>query len=114
MKKRVDANQPELVAVMRRLGCSWRSTHEIPGALDGIIGVAGIDQRIEIKDGKKPPSARRLTDAEQDEFDTWRGRPPRVVESVEQLIVLIADLKREGYGNKTNDDRTGRVSAGTR
>jgi hypothetical protein len=95
VKKRVDANQPELVTVMRKLGCSWRSTHEIPGALDGIIGVAGIDQRIEIKDGSKPPSARKLTPAEQDEFDMWRGRPPRIIESIGQLIELVDELRRE-------------------
>lgn len=95
MKKRVDANQPELVRAMRRLGCSWRSTHEIPGALDGIIGVAGIDQRIEIKDGAKPPSERKLTDAEQVEIEGWRGRKIVVVEDTDQLIALIEGIRNE-------------------
>ena len=100
MKKRVDANQQELVKVMRRLGCTWRSTHEIPGALDGIIGVAGIDQRIEIKDGSKVPSARKLTTAEAEEIDMWRGRKPVIIESVEQLVELVNKLRKEGVNAK--------------
>lgn len=95
MIKRVDRNQPELVAVMLKLGCSWRSTHEIPGALDGIIGIAGIDQRIEIKDGLKPPSARKLTTAEKKEIDGWKGRKPVVIETVDQLIALVNWMKIE-------------------
>lgn len=83
------------------MGASWVDTHTIPGELDGIIGVAGIDQRVEIKNpnalrGKK--QALRLTDEEQDTFDNWRGRKPVVVETTDDVIELINRMRREKHG----------------
>ena len=78
---RKDANHKELVDYWRSLGGSWQDTCEIPGALDGIAGMNGIDVRVEIKDGSKPKSTRRLTDAEQIVFNSWRGRKPVVWEN---------------------------------
>ena len=43
---------------------------------------------MEIKDGSKPPSARRLTPAEQEFFDTWRGQVC-VVNSVAEALGAI-------------------------
>ena len=74
---RKDANHKELVAYWLTLpGTSWQDTCEIPGALDGIAGCNGVDVRIEIKDGSKPPSGRKLTDAERMTIDNWTGRKP--------------------------------------
>ncbi len=56
-RARADANQPEIVAHFRKRGATVQHVHQIPGALDLIIGYAGIDVRIEIKDGSKPSSA---------------------------------------------------------
>ncbi len=78
-RRRADSNQPDLVKYIRRKGASFQHTHSLPGALDGIIGYLGIDQRIEIKDPEKPTAKQKLTEAEQEVFDNWRGRPPVVV-----------------------------------
>jgi hypothetical protein len=68
--------------------------HEIPGALDLVIGVAGIDCRVELKDGSRPPSRRALTAAEVDVLESWRGMPPAVVTSVEEAEILVRNLRR--------------------
>lgn len=70
-----------------------RSTHEIPGALDLIVGVNGIDQRVEVKDGLKVPSARKLTQMELEEITGWRGRKPVIIESIDDVLALVAVLK---------------------
>lgn len=94
LRARVDSNQLEIVRTITGLGASWLDLTSISGILDGVIGVAGIDQRIEIKDGKKVPSRRKLTPDEIRVFEEWRGRKPVVIESVDDVIKLINNLRR--------------------
>ena len=59
---RVDANQKEIVAELRKLGASAVAIHEIGrGCPDLLVGTLGINYLLEVKDGTKPPSRRRLT-----------------------------------------------------
>ena len=94
---RRDANHDELVGLFVALGCSVLDVSQVAGALDLVIGVAGVDQRVEIKDGAKEPSRRRLTEAERDEIDAWRGREPVIVETTRHVITLVADLREHGW-----------------
>ncbi len=94
-KARIDANQPAIVAAVRKLGGSFQHTYQIPGALDGIIGYRGVDVRVEIKDPEKPKSERRLTRAEQDVFDLWKGRRPEVIETVDDIRALFKKIDDE-------------------
>lgn len=91
---KTDDNQNEIVKVLRGLGGSWQSTHTIPGALDGIIGYKGIDQRAEIKDGNKPKSRRQLTTKEKETFASWRGRKPVVIESLDDLFSVLMTMAK--------------------
>jgi hypothetical protein len=76
---RRDANHRELVKHWLSLpGTSWFNTADLPGQLDGVGGINGIDFRIEIKDGSKIPSKQKLTKAEYDTFAEWRGREPDI------------------------------------
>lgn len=93
--KRADANQPALVEFLRHLGATFQHTHQIAGALDGIVGIAGIDQRVEIKDPEQPPSARKLTKKEQTTFNDWRGRKPVIIETDDDCLELIKTLRAE-------------------
>ena len=86
---KADANQAEIVAALRARGATVQHTHQIPGALDLIIGYHGTDVRVEIKDGSKPASAQKLTPAEQKVFDTWKGRPIEVVTSVDDAMKMM-------------------------
>jgi len=92
-RARVDGNQASLVNCLRGLGASFQHTHTIPGALDGIVGYVGIDQRVEIKDPEQPPSGRRLTKLEQDVFDQWMGRRPVVLETIEDCVNLLRKMR---------------------
>jgi len=76
---RTDNNQTMLVEYIRGHGATFQHTHTVPGALDGIIGFHGIDQRIEIKNPEQSPSMQKLTKAEIETFDTWKGRKPVVI-----------------------------------
>lgn len=90
-----DANHTPLVKMARGLGFSVLEVHMVGGALDLVLGYYGIDQRVEVKDPKKPPSARKLTKAEKETFESWKGRPPVVIETVAQLHELQAAMLKE-------------------
>lgn len=94
-KARIDANQPELVKLIRSHRASFQHTHTVPGALDGIVGWCGVDQRVEIKDPSRPPSARKLTPAEKEVFDEWQGRPPVVIETPEDVLKLLRQMQND-------------------
>lgn len=102
-KAKRDANHNEIVDTFESLGASWQDLSGVGGALDGWLGVSLIDQRVEIKDGSRVDSERRLTEDEERVFQEWRGRPPVVVESVEDAIKLVHTLRREAIEKARND-----------
>lgn len=75
MPKRVDKNQPEIVAALRQAGCSVVHLHEVgQGCPDVLVGRNDINYLIEIKDGQKSPSKRKLTPIEAEFHAAWRGQ----------------------------------------
>lgn len=91
---RVDANQPEIVDEFRKLGCSVEPTHwYADGFPDCFVGVAGFNILVEIKNGKKPPSARKLTKFEAWWALTWQGQVI-VVKNVEEVRALVSAVRR--------------------
>ena len=91
-QSRRDANHKEIVDYARKIGFSVLETHAIAGGLDLVVAIFGIDQRVEIKDGSKPPSARKLTQAEKRTFDHWRGRKCLIWQSTDDV-----DATRAGF-----------------
>lgn len=92
---RIDANQPEIVAAFRRLGCTVAITSNVrDGFPDIVVGFRGINLLVEIKDGSKIPSARKLTPDEQKFHDNWKGGAV-IVESVDDVVALINGLERK-------------------
>lgn len=86
---KVDANQAEIVAALRKVGASVTPTHQIGnGFVDLVVGFRSRNYLFELKDGTKPPSARKLTDDEAIWFGNWRGEA-HVVESAEQAIAIL-------------------------
>jgi hypothetical protein len=93
---RVDSNQPEIVAAFRALGYSVHHTHMVgDGFVDIVVGKQGQDALVEIKDGSKPPSQRRLTPDEARFHATWKGRVV-VVETTDD----VARLDAEWFGSR--------------
>lgn len=82
---RKDRNHNELVELAESLGMSVLEVHQLPGALDLVVGCYGIDRRIEIKDGAKTASERKLSQREHEEFEKWRGHYPDIWETEDDV-----------------------------
>lgn len=83
---RVDDNQSEVVSAFRKLGWAVACTHTIgKGFPDLVISRGDYTALVEVKDGNKSPSKRRLTPDEELFHATWPGAI-YIVESVEDVI----------------------------
>lgn len=88
-QSRVDANQSAIVQALRAVGATVQPLHMVRGGCpDLLVGHRGVNHILECKDGKKPPSARKLTRDEAMWLSAWRGRAV-VVDSVEQALDAI-------------------------
>jgi hypothetical protein len=90
-RAKVDANQGEVDQALRQMGWLVWPTHQLGnGFPDRIAMKAGRVVFIEVKDGSKPPSDRKLTPAEEDAHRMFAafGVHVHVVEKVEDLAVL--------------------------
>ncbi len=85
---RRDANEQDIVKAMRAEGAYVKVIND-EGLFDLLVSYRGDTLMIEVKDGAKPPSARRLTDAEQKFHDEWPGADLYIVNSVEEAIALL-------------------------
>lgn len=89
---RIDTNQPEIVQALRDVGASVAITSMVgAGFPDIVVGYRDHNYLIEIKDGSKPPSRRKLTKDEQAFFDTWRGTVYIAKDVDEALEIIGAD-----------------------
>lgn len=87
---KVDANQREIVAALRGVGCTVQHLHIVgQGCPDILVGCRGTNLLLELKDSRRPPSARKLTPDEVEWHERWRGQVA-VVSSVEEALVLVA------------------------
>lgn len=86
---RVDANQAEIVSALRAVGASVRSLAMVGSDLpDLLVGFRNRTFLLELKDGSKPPSQRKLRPGQQRFFDTWQGQVAKV-ESVDEALKVI-------------------------
>lgn len=88
---KVDDNQKEIVEGLRKFGASVLITSQLKNCFDILVGYKGVNYIMEIKDGKKPPSQRKLSEGEQKFKDSWKGGEYYVVLSLEQAIKIIND-----------------------
>jgi len=58
------------------------------GFPDLVAGFAGINTLLEVKDGDKPPSERRLTPQQEAFRDGWRGQYA-VVTSLDEAVRIV-------------------------
>ena len=86
---KVDANQSEIVAALRAVGASVDPCHAVgAGFPDLAVGFRGANYFIEVKDGRKPPSDRKLTAAQVEWHGAWRGQVAVVTSVAEALRVV--------------------------
>lgn len=94
-KAKKDTNHNDIVGMFIGCGCSWLELSNVGGALDGVLGVAGIDQRVEIKNPEVDSTHQKLTPAEEKIFDEWKGRKPVIVMTPDDAITLVHQLRKE-------------------
>ena len=71
---RTDDNQKEIVAAFEMCGLSVALLHRAgEGFPDLVVGYGGLSGLVEVKDGDKPPSARKLTKKQIQFREEWRG-----------------------------------------
>jgi hypothetical protein len=87
--KRIDANQNSVVKALRDHGAFVRVVTQGDGIPDLLVAYKGQTALLECKDGDKPPSARKLTPAEQKFFDEWTGGLLVVVNSVQEALDVL-------------------------
>lgn len=100
--RKVDANQPEIVAALRKAGCTVEHLHAVgKGCPDLLCAIDGACFLIEVKDGAKPPSAQKLTPDQITWHAGWKAQV-HVVNSVEGAVLVaemyksqLAKMKRE-------------------
>jgi len=88
---KVDANQESIVAALRKIGAKVQSLAAVGnGCPDLLVNFRGMLTLLELKDGSKPPSARKLTPAQEKWHAEW-GDAVRVVETIEQAIEAVTN-----------------------
>jgi Holliday junction resolvase len=91
---RTDENQEQIVKALRAVGASVQSLAAVGhGVPDLLVGYQGKNILIEIKDGNKTPSKRKLTDDQVKWHDNWNGGAVAVVESVDAAWVALGIMR---------------------
>jgi hypothetical protein len=89
---RIDANQPAIVSALRRAGVRVHITSGLGDGFPDLMCVRGeVLRLLEVKDGAKPPSARKLTPAEA-EFHAVFPDHVAVVCSPEEALAAMGVL----------------------
>jgi hypothetical protein len=88
MAARRDDNEDEVVGALEACGAHVEKIND-SGRFDLLVYYNGHTLLMEVKDGRKPPSARRLTPAEQKFHDRWPGDNLYVVTSVGDALEVL-------------------------
>lgn len=98
--KRKDANHNDIQNYLLERGWSVHDTSALGfGFPDALVGKPEFCAVVEIKDGDKPPSARKLTKDEQDFKDTWTG-PYVLALSPEDAYQQLETLYAQSLGRR--------------
>jgi len=89
---RVDKTQLSIVVALRARGASVQHLHMLgQGVPDLLVGIDGRNVLLEVKNGAKSPSRRRLTIDEREWHEQWRGQV-QTVTSVSEALQVVAEL----------------------
>lgn len=89
-RRRTDDNHAAVVQALRDIGCSVQSIASVGRGCPDLLWAWSPDVQgvMEVKDGTKRPSERRLTDSELKWRQQWKGRYD-LVESVEEACNVV-------------------------
>lgn len=91
---KVDGNHKQIVAALHAIGASVQSLAAVgQGVPDLLVGFQNKTFLLEIKDGQKPPSARRLTEQQMAWHSAWKGAAVEVVDGVDAALKALGLVK---------------------
>lgn len=88
---KIDSNQPQIVKALRRSGAFVILTSQLKNAFDLLVIYRGIIYIVEVKDGEKVKSKRKLTEGEllcQYGVES-HGAKYHIIESVDDALKMI-------------------------
>lgn len=93
-RAKVDTNHAAIVAALRRVGAQVQSLAAVGnGVPDLLVAFRGAWFVMEVKDGDKPPSRRRLTPAEAEwHMQFNQSAPVWTVSSIDEALEAIEAL----------------------
>ncbi len=98
---RVDANQGAIVDALRAVGATVQPLATLgDGVPDLLVGFRLANYLLEVKDGEKVPSARKLTEDQELWHGAWRGQK-QVVNSVDEALQAIGAAAFGPWGKAT-------------
>ena len=83
-----DVNHNEIADIFKKNGWSVLDVSQLKKCCDMFIAKRGRTIAVEVKDGAKPPSARKLTDGELIFARNWNGEY-RVITTEQEALDLI-------------------------
>ena len=84
---KVDANQREIIAALRKIGCSVQLLHQVGGGCpDVMVGFRGVTTLLEIKN---PAGLNKVSESQITWQNEWRGGPVWVVRSAGEAIDTV-------------------------
>ena len=90
---RVDENQPEIVKALRQAGATVQSLAAVgKGCPDLLVAYCVQNYLVEVKDGNKPPSARKLTREQEIWHKLWQA-PVYVVKNTAEALSVVGRKK---------------------
>ena len=91
---KIDANQTQVVEALRAAGATVQSLAAVgQGVPDLLVGFQGKTLLMEVKDGRKPPSQRQLTEDQLKWHGVWRGGPVAIVDGPDAALRMLGVMK---------------------
>lgn len=93
---KTDTNQRSIVQLLRAVGCRVAPTHMVGEGFPDAVCYDPVSAKValvEIKDGAKVASARKLTPAEEQFHAEWDGAPLFVVASDDDALAMLDTLR---------------------
>ena len=91
---KIDANQTQVVEALRAAGATVQSLAAVgQGVPDLLVGFQSKTMLMEVKDGRKPPSQRQLTEDQLKWHGAWRGGPVAIVDGPDAALRMLGVMK---------------------
>jgi Holliday junction resolvase len=97
---RLDENHRKIVKMLRLSGATVQSLADVgKGCPDILVGRGGKNYLFEIKQSEKS----KLTPAEEEWHDRWRGAPVRVITTADEALEIVGAIPAKNNKSGTHN-----------